>query len=94
MDYPKDDILRFTYKGELLSVSAPKAEADYSRKENLLVFHNVKNSDDVAIYKPNGIRVSVHLSLTGTDAVLPLSAIPSGVYLLSVNGRTSKFTKP
>ena len=94
MDYPKDDILRFTYKGGSLGLSTPKAEADYSREDGRLVFHNVKATDEVAVYKTNGIRVPVRLSRTGTDAVLSLSEIPSGVYLLSVNGRTSKFTKP
>ena len=94
MDYAKADVLRFTYRGGGLGISTPKTEADYSRSSDQLVFHGIKSSDAVAIYKPNGIRVPVRLSLTGTDAVLPLSQIPQGVYLLSVNGRTSKFTKP
>ena len=94
MDYPKDNVLRFTYKGGSLGQSSPKAEADYSRDGDRLVFHNVKATDDVAVYRTNGIRVPVRLTVSGTDAVLPLSQIPQGVYLLSVNGRTSKFTKP
>lgn len=93
MDYAKTDVLRFTYKGSGLGISTPKAEADMTRDGDRLVFHGIKTSDAVAVYKPNGIRVPVHLTLTGTDAVLPLSQIPQGVYLLSVNGRTSKFTR-
>ena len=45
------------------------------------------------IYAVNGIRVPVSLQHSGSSAILPLSTIPSGVYVLSVNGRTSKFTK-
>ena len=91
---PKDNILRFTYTGGLLGISSPKAEADYTPEDGRLVFHNVKATDEVAVYRPNGIRVPVRLMRNGTDAVLPLSEIPQGVYLLFVNGRTSKFTKP
>ncbi|MBR1933006.1 MAG: hypothetical protein IJ841_04895 [Prevotella sp.] len=94
MEYPKEQVVRFTYRGSTLGVQAPKAEADYSREADRLVFHGIKATDCVAVYKPNGIRVPVRIALNGTDAVLPLSQIPQGVYLLSVNGRTSKFTKP
>jgi len=94
MEYPKDQVLRFTYKGGSLGVTAPKTEADMSRDGDRLVFHNVKGTDQVAVYTANGIRVPVRLQRSGNTAMLPLSQIPTGVYLLSVNGRTSKFTKP
>lgn len=94
MEYPKTDILRFTYKGKSLAVTSPKAEGDMSRDGDRLVFHNVKGTDQVAVYTANGIRVPVRLTRSGNDAVLSLSQIPQGVYLLSINGRTSKFTKP
>lgn len=94
MDYPKADILRFTYKGGALGINTPKGEADCRRDGDQLVFRGVKAQDQVAVYTANGIRVPVRLTRRGTDAVLPLSQIPQGVYLLSVNGRTAKFTKP
>ena len=93
MEYPKDQVLRFTYKGGLQGISTPKTEADMSRDGDRLVFHNVKASDQVAVYTAKGIRVPVRLTRNGNDAVLSLSQIPTGVYLLSVNGKTSKFTK-
>lgn len=94
IEYPKNQVLRFTYRGGLLAVTAPKAEAAMSRDGDRLVFHNVKASDNVSVYTPNGIRVPVRLNRSGNTATLSLSQIPSGVYLLSVNGRTSKFTRP
>ena len=94
MDYAKTDVLRFTYKGSGTAVNVPKAEADMSRDGDRLVFHNVNTADQVAVYTANGIRVPVTITRRGTDVSLPLSQIPQGVYLLSVNGRTSKFTKP
>lgn len=93
MEYPKGQVLRFTYKGGSMAVNAPKAEADMSRDGDRLVFHNVKATDQVAVYTAKGIRVPVRLTRSGNDVALSLSQIPTGVYLLSVNGKTSKFTK-
>ena len=94
MEYPKDNILRFSYKGVTNDVKAVKRDADYSRENGQLVFRGIKSTDNVAVYNAKGIRVPVRLTRSGDDVSMPLSAIPSGVYVLSVNGRTSKFTKP
>lgn len=93
MEYAKRDVLRFTYKGGALGISSPKSKANVSQQNGQLVFHGIKSSDQVAVYTANGIRIPARLQCSGSSATLSLSAIPSGVYLLSVNGRTSKFTK-
>lgn len=94
MEYPKDQVLRFTYKGTVTTaVGTQRAEADYSRDGDRLVFRGIKADDQIAVYTSNGIRVPVSLTRSGSTAALSLSAIPKGVYLLSVNGRTSKFTR-
>ena len=94
MEYPKADILRFTYKGGGSGIETPKAEADYSREGDRLVFHGVTSTDRVAVYTSNGIRVPIHLTVADNSVTLPLNSIPQGVYVLSVNGKTSKFTRP
>lgn len=94
LEFPADEILRFTYKGEGTGIGTLQTEADYSREDGRLVFHNVMASDAVAVYTSGGIRVPVSLARQGSDAVLSLSQLPQGVYLLKVNGRTSKFTRP
>jgi hypothetical protein len=94
MEYAKEDILRFTYKGNTtVGVGNLRQEADYSQENGQLVFHGVKQTDNIAVHNMNGVRVPVRLSFSGNDATLSLTSIPKGVYLLSVNGRTSKFTK-
>lgn len=94
MEYPKDNVLRFTYKGSSNSIKLPQTNADFTREDGLLVFHNIHPAASIAVYTVNGIRVPVIVQRSGSSVTLPISAIPSGVYLLSVNGRTSKFTKP
>lgn len=93
MEYDKQDVLRFTYKGGTLGISSPNAKANVSQENGQLVFHGVKSTDKITVHTVKGIRVPVRLQYSGSSATLPLSAIPSGVYLLTVNGRTSKFTK-
>ena len=94
MEYPKENILRFSYKGSGTGISSPKTETDYSQEGDRLVFHGIASTDKVAIYTANGIRVPAHLTTAGAGVTLSLSSIPQGVYVLSVNGRTSKFTRP
>ena len=94
MEYPKEDILRFTYTGGTLGISTPQTKAIYTKEGGQLVFHGIKNMTKIAVYTSNGIRVPVHVSRNGSTATLSLSEIPSGVSLLNVNGRTSKFIKP
>lgn len=93
MEYDKQDVLRFTYKGGSTGISTPNAKADVSQENGQLVFHGVKSTDKIMVHTVKGILVPVRLQHSGSSATLPLSAIPSGVYLLTVNGRTSKFTK-
>ena len=94
MDYAKDDVLCFTYKGRNIDgVKAIKKEVDYSQHDGKLVLHDISQRDKVAVYTANGVRVPVRLIISGTNATLSLNAIPKGVYLLTVNGRTSKITK-
>lgn len=93
LEYDEKDIVRFTYKGNNTGITSPLLDSDYSQENGQIVFHNIKSSDKVALYKTNGILVPVRLNIHGDTATLPLSSIPSGIYLLYVNGRTSKFMK-
>lgn len=92
MEYPKQDVLRFTYKGGSLGISSP-TKTNYSQENGQLVFHGIKSSDKIAIHTAKGILVPARITRSGSTATLPLSSIPSGVYMLTVNGQTSKFTK-
>ena len=94
MEYPKENILRFSYRGNGTGISTPRTDADYSHEGDHLVFHGIASTDKVAIYTANGIRVPAHLTTTSDGVMLSLSSIPQGVYVLSVNGKTSKFTRP
>ena len=93
LEYDKNDVIRFTYRDIDTAISTSEVRTDIEQKDGQIILHNVSATDKVTIYKADGIHLPVQLSIQGGNAVLPLSQIPSGVYLFSVNGRTSKFTK-
>lgn len=93
LEYDEKDIIRFTYKGKNTAISSPLIDSDYSHEDGRVVFHNIKSTDKIALYNTNGIRIPVRLIVQGSSAILPLSSVPSGIYFLKINGRTSKITK-
>ena len=93
MEYPKEDVLTFTFKGKTSGIKSPKGNLSYSKENGQIVFHGIKSSETIAVYNLKGIRLPVNIQRSGDVATLSLSSIPSGTYLLNVNGRTSKFTK-
>lgn len=94
MEYPKSNILRFSYTGNGSSINTPQSEASFTRDGDRLIFHGISSTDKVAVYNSDGIRVPVHLSAASDGVTLSISSIPKGVYVLSVNGKTSKFVRP
>ncbi len=93
IEYAATDVLRFTYKGNGAGIDCVKSEADYEQQDGHIVFHGVDAADKVAVYRTDGVRLPVRLVQQGSDAVLPLSSVPTGVYLVNVNGKTSKFVR-
>ena len=97
MEYAKDDVLRFTYKDipkTATVVGRPSDEPRFTQSSDQLTLRGVKPADAVNVYTIDGKQLPVSIRRSGDTAVVPLNAIPAGVYLLSVNGRTTKFTKP
>ena len=92
MEYDANEILRFTYE-EATSEDAGLVDGIASVQGDRMVFHGVKSADKVSVYSVNGTRVPVSLSSANGKCSLSLSSIPAGVYILKVNGKTSKFTK-
>lgn len=93
MEYKAEEVLRFTYKGEGTAISPIQDEAGVSQENGRLVFHGISSANQVSVYSTNGTRIPVSLSNNGGFYSLSLSTIPTGVYILKVNGKTSKFTK-
>ena len=93
-EFDKADVVRFTFKGIATGISAVKSETRYRVDKDRVTFYGVSSTDRISIHNANGMRLPIRLTTDGADAVLPLSQLPKGVYLVTVNGRTIKFIRP
>ena len=93
LEYDAADVVRFTYKGVATSFESLNTEPCYEYRDEGIVFNGIKDTDKVVIYNAAGIRIPVRLKKTNGGQFLQLSSLPVGVYILNVNGKSTKFTK-
>ena len=93
-EFDKTDVVRFTYKSVDTGIRSPKPETAYRIDEDRVTFHGVPEANAVKVYNVGGAQIPVSLHVTGSDAVLSLTQLPQGVYLVTINGRTLKFIRP
>ena len=94
VEYAKTEVVRFTFKNVATGVSAVNSEPAFRIDEDRITFHGVPEADAVRVYNVNGVQLPVSLNSEGTDAMLPLTQLPQGVYLICINGRTIKIVRP
>ena len=93
MEFDAEEIVRFTFKGLGSGIDAPKDDVGYLVKDNRIVFHQLEAASSVAVYRSDGIRMPVNLSVEDGNVVLLLSSLPQGTYIMSVNGKNVKFLR-
>ncbi len=93
-EFPKADVLRFTYKGVATGISTVKPETRYRVDEDRVTFYGISAANRISVYNSGGVQIPVRLAANGTEAVLSLASLSKGVYLVSINGRTFKFIRP
>ena len=94
MTYAAADVLRITYGGDIpVRVDDPRAEQPYTEQDGALVFDANVKAADVQLFAEDGKRLPVSVRTANGRPSLSLASLPAGVYVLSVNGRTSKFVK-
>lgn len=93
MNFPASDILRVTYEGYRTGIPDAPSQGSYARKGENVYFYGVSSDREVSICSTDGKRLPLTLIRSGALYCLPLCTIPTGVYLLTVKGKTSKFIK-
>ena len=87
-------MVRFTYKGVGTGISNVRPETRYRIDQDRVTFYGISSTDRISVYNAGGVRIPVRLTHDGSDAVLSLAQLPSGVYLVNINGKTLKFIRP
>ena len=93
--YDAQQVLRFTYSGGSLpdKVTSPETKELYRQTDEQFIFDAKVKASDIQLFSEDGKRMPVNLKRSGNHATLSLTSLPAGVYMLSVNGRTSKVVK-
>ena len=94
MKWKAKEVVCLSYQEIETGVHSPKAGSDMFLSAGKLVFPNVSGGDGIAIYSVNGMAVPAIVVPEGCGVALQLSSLPSGIYLISVQGKTFKFIKP
>lgn len=91
IEFAADEIVRLTFKDRDARLSTLKGDANYQLQSGCIVFHKISAGDRITIYRSDGIRIPVHFYVEDGHAVLPLSPLRPGTYIISLCGRSSKF---
>ncbi len=94
LEFPASDVVRFTYSGIPIAteVNSIQDEASYRQEGENLYFSGQLTPDKILLYSSDGKILPVNIRQAGSRLCLSLSSIPQGIYILSVNGKTSKLS--
>lgn len=93
LNYGIKEVRKFTYSDFETGIGNVKHQVDYHQKGIKIVLRNIKSMKGVALYGVNGMAIPINIKQQGDDYVISLENLSSGVYLLNVNGQTTKILK-
>lgn len=94
--YHLENVLRYTYEGDLTAISSPKIQPGqlrYSQGNDVMQFEGLPEGTRLELYSTDGKLLSVHEAQDGKATVISLSGMPTGTYILKANDATIKFLK-
>lgn len=94
IQYHRNDIVKFTYENnESVSVKDIDGNQPYRQEDDCLYFDKSINASDITLYSHDGKRIPAKFVQTINGMSLPLTNVPSGIYLLSIKSHSFKFIK-
>lgn len=94
LQYKLGEVVSYSFKDNTDGMEKLADDPAYEQRHGNLIFHGITSAADVAVFDSRGMQLPVRVTVNGSQAVLPLSALPSGVSMIRVNGRTAKFIRP
>ena len=94
LSFQVGDVVRFSYRDKNTNTAVRQPDADYTQQNGMMVFTGITDVSKIALYKSDGTRVPVHFCSYDGHLAFSLSSLPTGVYILSINGKTAKIVRP
>ena len=92
-EYLSKDVLRFNYRMPNTAIEKTSADSQLKSDGEYLIFGGTVKAGNVKLFTPDGVEVPTKFTTTSGGLRLRLSSLQKGVYLITINGRTSKFMK-
>jgi hypothetical protein len=92
VSYALYDVKQYKF-GVPTGISPVTKDKQYSLSGEELIFNDVKSVNGIAAFSVGGERVNVDAVVQNGKAVISLSALPSGIYIIKVNGITVKIQR-
>lgn len=93
MSFKVGDVVRFSYKENNTAIDQAEAQADYVQRNGLIIFNGVKDTEKITVYKSDGTRIPVRFSSYSGYPAFSLASLPTGVYILNINGKSAKIVR-
>ena len=92
--YPLDKVRKYTYGSVTDGITIPQVmNAAFSKDGETLTFTNLKPQTGIALYNVSGQLLRQESAPQNGKAVISVSNLPVGVYVVKVNGATYKISK-
>lgn len=93
LKYGIKDVHKFTFEKGNTDIGSAISQTVFHNENGQIIIHGVKSADYIAVYTVGGVSIPVNVNRQEDHYVLALEDLRPGVYLLSVNGQTTKFVK-
>lgn len=94
MELKVGDVVRFSYRDKNTNTAVRQPDADYTQQNGQIVFNGTQDASKITVYKSDGTRMPIRFSNYNGQLGFSLSSLPTGVYILSINGKTAKIVRP
>lgn len=88
-------VLQMSFKvGDVLHFSYRENTTDIAKQNRRIICKGIEENAKIAVYKSDGTLVPIRMDSYNGQPGFSLSQLPTGVYILSINGRTTKIVRP
>lgn len=91
--YPLEKVRKYTYASVADGITSPTMKASFSKDGETLTFTGLKPQASVVLYTASGQQLRKKVAAQNGRAVISVSGLPVGVYVVKANDVTYKMTK-
>lgn len=92
LEYNLKSVHRFSFEGTSNKIKGVCSHTVHQNNDRIIVY-GIASLEKISLYTLNGICVPVNIIHQGNNLIINISSIKHGIYLLTINGITTKIAK-